>query len=236
MKKYNNQSGNLLVDLFWNLLLVVLILMAAYVFYTRGYLDPYLKKFINPYLTKMDVKAIPLAQVNPSLRSRAAAESAAPTTANSQNASDVVQPEASDTVQPEAADTVQSGDVAGNSGTASSTASAPGDDEPIAIDNLDPRFVPQQVKLLKAIELPVQFDGKVVGNAAVPAGVVLKLVSIQGDKVEVQEGASTKVIPATDTDIMTRVHVLMRVVNAAPAARNTPKPTPWAPTLKAGSK
>jgi hypothetical protein len=195
MKKFTSQSGKLLADLFWNLVLLALAGGFIYVAYTRGYLDPYLKK-MPPNSVVLDLQS----GSNASRPAALQRTNTPPTGPVSPSANALGMAPFST-----APDQVQAGDL----GTLPA-------EQPIALSTLDRRFVPGQVTLLKPTEIPILFNGKPAGKISTPAGTVLNLASIQGDQVEVQEGESTRLIPATDTDIMLRVRTLMRVLNAAP--------------------
>lgn len=116
----------------------------------------------------------------------------------------------------------------------------------IDLRTVNRQFWPQQVKLLKAEEFAVIFNGRAVGSASVPAGTLLKLVSIQGNALEVSNNGATKLIQASETDVLERVRALVHQgagqdsaiapATAVPAATPTPAPTPWVPMYKSTHK
>jgi len=178
-----------LIDLFWNLVIVALTVVACYLCYMRGYFDRYLSRRPEPI-----VLAAPSAPTVKSDASRAGSVSAQP-----------VSPEAAPTATPEATPTPEA---------------------PIDLATIDPHNLPLQVKLCRPTAFPIMVNGQRVGSTTSPAGMMFRLVGVQGDRVEVRVGEGTQLIPADATDVISRVRALRQYVgNARPTPTALP---PWA--------
>jgi hypothetical protein len=79
---------------------------------------------------------------------------------------------------------------------------------------------PKEVALLEPIDFPVVFDGKVAGSAKLPAGSLLKVLSIEPDTLIAAYGEATSRVPIQSTDLVQRTLVEM----AKPPAGETPRP------------
>ena len=76
-------------------------------------------------------------------------------------------------------------------------------------------------------------NGVQVGSAAVPPGLPVRVLGVQGDQVEIQCGNTVHTVSAAATDILERIQVLQDNNSRRPtASSSTPIPTPWVPMLK----
>ena len=108
-----------------------------------------------------------------------------------------------------------------------------------------PAFWPKQIALTKPVPMSISFNGKVVGQAQVPAGTVLKLVRVNGSFVEVEYQGGRQFVPAASTDLLRRAIALQSnsiasgepaTESAAPPAVETPTPfASFAPTTAAAT-
>jgi hypothetical protein len=85
---------------------------------------------------------------------------------------------------------------------------------------------PKQVALTKAVPFPLILDGKVVGHATVPVGMVLGLSRVIGgaeESIEVIYNGSKQVIPVSSTDLIQRAAAIKKVATEKSAV---PAPVP----------
>lgn len=115
---------------------------------------------------------------------------------------------------------------------ASAAASGPGNGEAVDLAALDRRYWPRMVKLNKAVDFAIVINGKEAGKAAAPAGVMVKLLEINGDKLSVSmaTGSAPATVAAADTDVEERVREIMKVVGSVSA------PATAAPSTGFGAK
>jgi len=73
-----------------------------------------------------------------------------------------------------------------------------------------PALWPAQVLLVQAKSFPVSFNGRVVGEAKVPAGTALRLLRVGGEQVEVEYQNQRHLIPVAMTDLMPRALAAFR--------------------------
>jgi hypothetical protein len=97
-----------------------------------------------------------------------------------------------------------------------------------------PALWPRQVNLVQATIFPVAINGRVAGEAKVPAGTALRLLRVANQYIEVEYQNARQVIPVVSTDLMQRALVAYRnngsVLPAAPVAVSASAPTPVATT------
>ena len=108
----------------------------------------------------------------------------------------------------------------------------------VDLSSLDRRYWPRLIKLNKDMEFSIVNNGKLVGQVAAPAGVMVKLLEIRGNQVVVAmaTGSAPKPVDVSDTDLQERVSEIMKV--AGPSARTSTAParatsasTPFTPKL-----
>ena len=197
-----------------NLVILILAVWLAILLHDRGYLS-----FVDPYLKQWLSAPAPQAVATPTPTPAPAPEpTATPEPVIAVAA--VPTPEATATPTPEPV----------------VVPPMPAVSEPaIVLSEVDRRYLPQQVKLVRPVEFPIMSNGQQIGSVVSPAGLPVKLVSLQGNQLEVQNGDSVKLISPSETDVEERVRILMRVApqestSSAPYA--TPAATPWVPMLK----
>jgi len=97
-----------------------------------------------------------------------------------------------------------------------------------------PALWPQQVKLVQATTFPVAINGRLVGEAKVPAGMALRLLRVASQSVEVEYQNARQVIPVVSTDLMQRALMTFRnngsVLPQAPVVASAPISMPIAAT------
>ncbi len=245
MKLRNRQNGSVS---FWDIVIVLMVIVLGYLLYIRGYLNPYLPaQYLpkghgyNSSAPSVESTVTPqggenaASQVEPRREGRPAKPEKEEAEPEAQG--DSMRPEpASPATQPEASQPATSEPATKTGQEAPKTGGELPAAPPIALAKLERRFWPVQVKLLKPMEFSIVNNGKVIGSANAPAGLMMKLVSIEGDQVAVQNEAMSKVIPAADTDIYDRVRAIMSSqgnlnTGAAPAAPAA-SATPWKPHLR----
>ena len=100
---------------------------------------------------------------------------------------------------------------------------------------IDPSEWPKEVTLNQKVSFPIIIDGQEHGVAKVPVGTKLKLVEVQGEFVKLAYGATTQLVPATNTDLATQVIaareaagrvIAQRKENTAAAQQRTKGPAP----------
>ncbi len=97
-----------------------------------------------------------------------------------------------------------------------------------------PAVWPKQVTLVRVTPIPVVINGKLAGQAQLPAGTVLRLLRIAGTQVEVEYQNARQIIPAASTDLVSRAAALRASavtavappVAAPPAAAPSPAAVP----------
>ena len=206
MKKKDSRGRHILVDLFWNCVVVVLAVAICYVLFLKGYVNRVLTTPINALV------------VTPSPTPESTPVPATPTpAAETPTPVPTPMPEATPTPAPEA--------------TPTPAATATPSDLDAELSNADARTLPRQVKLSRAVEFPIMANGVQAGSASVPPGVPVKVIGIEGNNVVVQCGGVTQRIPASSTDIVDRIRVLKQFTNSGSSAP-TPAKTPWTPMYK----
>lgn len=186
------------IDLFWNIVIVALTVVACYLGYTRGYFDRFLARPPEPAVATAPVPAsnAPTGAVAPPANANASTVPAA----------QAVLPTPTATATPEV---------------------APTPEPPINLATLDARSLPVQVKLCRATVLPIVANGKQIGSTTSPAGMMLRLVGVRDGQLEVQVGEATQLIPADATDVIERVRTLRHYTgNAANTPRPTSNSVP----------
>jgi len=104
-----------------------------------------------------------------------------------------------------------------------------------------PALWPPQVVLAEARSFPVAFNGRVVGEAKVPAGTALRLLRVAGQQVEVEYQNQRHVLPVTATDLMARALAAFRQAGSvlptapAPTVAAAPMATPAAASQTLGA-
>ncbi len=93
------------------------------------------------------------------------------------------------------------------------------EEPPLAVETIaaTPAWWPKQVGLLRAVAVPVVVNGKVAGQAQLPAGTVLRLLRVVGGQVEVEHQGGRQLIPADATDLAPRATAL-KATGTAPAS------------------
>ena len=82
---------------------------------------------------------------------------------------------------------------------------------PIALSTVDRRALPRQVMLTKPVDFILLSDGKQIGSIHAAPGVSVDFVEVASDgEIEVQMGGARQTIPASDTDIESRVRKLLK--------------------------
>jgi len=127
-----------------------------------------------------------------------------------------------------------------SSPTPAETTAAPSAPETVDLATLERRFWPRQVKLSKAVEFAIVINGQAAGKASVPAGMMVKLLEIQGAQlsVEMATGSAPKMISADDTDIQERVREIKSMATSSDSTSTStdssaaPAATPWVPMLQ----
>lgn len=66
-------------------------------------------------------------------------------------------------------------------------------------------YVPNQVKLTSPEFYPIYDRGVQSGLAAAPIGTMVRVIQIEGDKIDVNLGGELKTIPVTHTDLLQRM-------------------------------
>jgi len=97
-----------------------------------------------------------------------------------------------------------------------------------------PALWPPQVILVQAVSFPIVLNGRVAGEAKVPAGTTLRLLRVVNQSVEVEYQNARQVVPVVSTDLMQRALAAFRkngsVLPQAPVAAAAPPPAPVAST------
>ena len=214
MKKKDGRGRHILLDLFWNCVVVVLVMSISYLLFVRGYVDRFLSKPITALVAAPSPTPGPVA---------------APTPENTTPAQPVAEtPAPAATPAPEATPAPPAENAAPTPVTAAATPDAPSQ---VDLSNIDARSLPLQVKLSRPVEFPIIANGKQAGTASVPPGVPVKVLGVEGNNLVVQCGGVTQRIPASATDVVERIRVLKQyTTNSSSAA--TPASTPWTPMLK----
>lgn len=104
-----------------------------------------------------------------------------------------------------------------------------------------PAWWPKQVGIIRATPIAVMINGKLAGQAQLPAGTVLRLLRVAGTQVEVEYQNARQMIAADATDLMLRATALQSSAVATPAppvapgvaapASSTPAPAVLDPGL-----
>ena len=93
-----------------------------------------------------------------------------------------------------------------------------------------PALWPPQIKLIQATTFPVAINGRVVGEAKIPAGTALRLLRVTNQYVEVEYQNARQVVPAVTTDLMQRALAAFRnngsVLPQPPAVATGPATVP----------
>ena len=94
-----------------------------------------------------------------------------------------------------------------------------------------PALWPKQVSLLRATPIPVVVNGKLAGQAQLPAGTVLRLLRVAGAQLEVEYQNARQMIAAAATDLVPRATALRNSApnTAPPAAPAVATPASSAP-------
>lgn len=79
------------------------------------------------------------------------------------------------------------------------------------ISRLDPSAYPQKVRLLKATEFEAIYKGKTAGKVTLDAGSMVKLVAVREKEVTVEHVGVQKVMPVGDTDVVDRIHAIVKM-------------------------
>ncbi|MGB8353061.1 MAG: alginate lyase family protein [Chthoniobacteraceae bacterium] len=82
-------------------------------------------------------------------------------------------------------------------------------------------YWPKEVVLLKEVEFPAMFDGKVVGSAKVPVGTLAQVTAIEPADVEVVYNGGGARVPFAETDLRQRAMAAMSKAGAIVAAAAT---------------
>ena len=114
----------------------------------------------------------------------------------------------------------------------------PAKPEEIDLGSVDRRYWPRMVKLSKDMQFSiVDSKGRLSGQVAAPAGVMVKLLEIRGAKlvVAMPTGSAPQPVDMADTDIQERLREIMKAVGSSAAGSSTapatPASTPWTPKL-----
>lgn len=196
MKIPNRRRGkSALLDLF----LIALVIFVGYLLYRRGDFN----RFLPPEWQTKLASTTPATPAPASPVQQSSVTQAAPAVPAPENTPAAVEATATPSM-------------------AQSTPPPPAAEEKIVLTQVDHRYWPQQVKLLRCIEFPVIYNGRPVGTALAPAGLPVKLVDARGDQVMVQNGEATKWLAVNDTDVIARVRDTMRILSLPTGA--TPAP------------
>lgn len=87
-----------------------------------------------------------------------------------------------------------------------------------------PALWPKSISLTQALTIPVVVNGKVAGQAQVPAQTTVRLVRVAGTQLEVEHLNQRLTIPFTTTDIVARATALARTLSATTAASTAAAP------------
>jgi len=115
-----------------------------------------------------------------------------------------------------------------------STPAAPAVD----LSAVEARYLPKQVKLIKAQPFSIMLGGKAIGSGVAPAGVMVKLLGVQGVQIQVLLGPNAlKWIAAEDTDISERITNIKALGGDGLCPREPPAAasTPWVSKLEHNS-
>jgi hypothetical protein len=97
-----------------------------------------------------------------------------------------------------------------------------------------PALWPPQIQLLRATTFPVTINGRVAGDAKIPAGTSLRLLRVGLQSVEVDYQNTRQLVPVTSTDLMPRALAAFRnngsVLPQLPPVASAPPVMQIAPT------
>jgi hypothetical protein len=97
-----------------------------------------------------------------------------------------------------------------------------------------PALWPPQVQLLRATTVPVTINGRMAGEAKIPAGTTLRLLRVGAQSVEVEYQNGRQLVPVTSTDLMPRALAAFRnngsVLPQLPPVASAPPVMQIAPT------
>ena len=101
---------------------------------------------------------------------------------------------------------------------------APGAEAPPDLETIGntQAWWPKQVSLIRATPIPVVINGKVAGQAQLPAGTVLRLLRVAGAQLEVEYQNGRQMIAAAATDLVPRAAALRNSVTVAVAPPAAP--------------
>jgi len=100
---------------------------------------------------------------------------------------------------------------------------------------IDPSEWPKEVTLNQKVSFPIIIDCQNHGTGVMPSGIKLKLVAVEGEVCKLAYGATTQLVPATNTDLATQVIaareaagrvIAQRKENTAAAQQRTKCPAP----------
>jgi hypothetical protein len=105
------------------------------------------------------------------------------------------------------------------------------EDAPMTVETIaaTPAWWPKQVSLVRVLAVPVVVNGKVAGEAQLPAGTMLRLLRVVGAQVEVEYQGGRHFIPAAATDLGPRALALKASAPAGSTASVAPAPAAPAP-------
>ncbi len=179
---------------FWNLVTLVLAGVVVYLLYARGKLDAYLPaQYVSTVVLARSAQAAPapaVVKAEPAVAPAPATQVAPPVAQ--------VQAEVPPAPEPTPAPAVEAAPP------------APEPVAPVTLASLTPQQIPRQVKILKPMVFPVIVNGRSAGTISAPAGMMVQVVRVQGEKLIVQNGGATKVVDAADTDILQRAQARAR--------------------------
>ena len=103
---------------------------------------------------------------------------------------------------------------------------APAAETPLDLETIanTPAWWPKQVSLVRATPIPIVINGKLAGQAQLPAGTVVRLLRVAGVQLEVEYQNARQIIAADSTDLVLRASALRS--NATTTA-----PPPVAPAV-----